>query len=397
VRHTIIAAALAALALIANQASAGDVWVSITSPQDGAVAVGSVDVAAEVVAPSGVARVEFRVDGRLMGALVDPPFLYRVDLGGARMEHLIEVVAVDRDGARADAAVTTQPVPLGGEIALDLQQLYVTVELDSSRLLDLQQEAFVIVDEGEPQQLITFARGDIPFTAVLLIDSSVSMFGPKLEAAWVGADRFVQGMKDLDQGKIIIFSDSLIATTPFSDERDVLSSALGGALAHGGTAVNDHLYMALKLLDKRQGRRVIVLLSDGIDTHSVLSMSEVLNKARQCQVLIYWIRLVNRRSATVTAAETARLYSAWRDPREYRSELRMLEEAVTRSGGRITMVTSVDEVGPVFVDVLQELRDQYVLGYYPSKGSNDGRWHDIEVRVRHPLATVRTHEGYVDY
>jgi len=396
-RLVVLAALVLGTLLQARTGRAGDVWVTIQSPADGDVAVGPIDIAAEVIAPAGVSRVEFRVDGRMVGALIDAPFLYRIDLGGARMEHLIEVTAVDSDGDQAVDSVVTQPVPMGGELALDLQQLYVTVELDGSRLLDLGSPAFTILDEDRPQQVITFARGDVPFTAVLLIDSSVSMFGSKLDAAWVGANRFVQGMQELDQGKAIIFSDSLIATTPFTDESDVLSSALGGALAHGGTAVNDHLYMALKLLDRRQGRRVIVLLSDGIDTHSALSMTEVLSKARHSQVLVYWIRLVNRRSKTDDAGETASLYSAWHDPSAYRSQLRMLEELVMSSGGRISRVVGVDEVGPVFADILQELRDQYVLGYYPSNSKDDGSWHDVEVKVRHPMAVVRTHEGYIDY
>ena len=135
-------------------------------------------------------------------------------------------------------------------------------------------------DEGILQELVTFARGDIPFTAVLLIDASASMFGEKIESAVAGAASFVHGMKELDQAQVMVFSDELLGTTPITDAKEVLTAGLSGTEARGGTALQDHLFVALELIAQRQGRRVMILLSDGVDTHSVVGMPQVFEVAK---------------------------------------------------------------------------------------------------------------------
>ncbi len=203
-------------------------------------------------------------------------------------------------------------------------------------------------------------------------------------------------MAGLDQTKVMVFSDQLLSTTPFTDSPHVLSAGLRAATARGGTALNDHLYAAVKLLEHRQGRRVIVLLSDGIDTHSVLSMDQVAETTRRSQALIYWIRL-RRHLGDLPGDQGLNISSAWRSPRQYRQQLRLLESTVEDSGGRIVGVDSPADIHPVFVGILEELRRQYAIGYYPSDSSNDGRWHDIRVDVSIPGVRIRTHRGYVDH
>ena len=143
----------------------------------------------------------------------------------------------------------TKAIPISAEIAVELQQLYVTVSRNDHRILDLDESEFTVLDEGRRQSLVTFARGDIPFTATLLIDASASMYGEKLAAATEGAATFVRGMQDLDQAKVFVFSDTILNSTPFTDAKQVLSAGLSAARASGGTALHDHLFMALKLLE----------------------------------------------------------------------------------------------------------------------------------------------------
>ncbi len=83
-------------------------------------------------------------------------------------------------------------------------------------------------------------------------------------------------MRELDESKVTVFSDVIQNTTPFSGNPEVLTAGLTSALGHGGTAINDNLYVALKLLESRQGRRLVVLLSDGINSHSTLDVADVL-------------------------------------------------------------------------------------------------------------------------
>jgi Ca-activated chloride channel family protein len=375
---------------------AQDIWVFIAEPKDGDLVIGELDVVVEVVARAEISEVEFQLDGRAIGTLTMEPFRMHVDLGGENIPHRFSVVARDVEGSEATHAVTTRPMPIAAEFEVELQQLYVSVTRDDQRVLDLGRELFAVTDEGNVQELVTFARGDIPFTAVLLIDASTSMYGEKIESAIAGAAFFVHGMQELDQAQVTVFSDQLLSTTPIINDKAVLIAGLSGTEARGGTALQDHLFVALKLLEQRQGRRVLILLSDGIDTHSVLPMDHVFEIARKSNALIYWIRLA-RNSSDPDADERATLSSAWKKPDQYREQWDTLTQAVNQSGGRIFDVAAPHEIRPVFVRILKDLRGQYVLGYYPDTKRNDGRWHRVKVRVKAAGVDVRAPRGYVDH
>jgi Ca-activated chloride channel family protein len=377
-------------------AEAQGIWVTILEPKDGDFVIGELDVVVEVVAGADIAEVEFQLDGRAIGTLTMEPYRLHVDLGEKNTHHRFSVVARDVDGNEATHEVTTQPIPIAGDWEVELQQLYVSVTRDGKRVLDLTRDAFDVTDEGNPQELVTFARGDIPFTAVLLIDASASMYGEKIESAIAGAASFVHGMKDLDLAQVMVFSDQLLSSTPITDVKAVLTAGLSGTEARGGTALQDHLFVALKLLEQRQGRRVLILLSDGVDTHSVLPMSQVLDMARKSNTLIYWIRVV-RASSDPDSFEHKNLSSAWKNSEVYRHQQDVLIDIVNHSGGRIFGVTNPMQIGPVFIDILDELREQYVLGYYPDNRRNDGRWHRVKVRAEAADVEVRAPRGYVDH
>jgi Ca-activated chloride channel family protein len=354
------------------------------------VVFGDVEIAADVYSESGVRRVEFFVDGRFVGAREEPPWRVRTDVGEANAEHRFEVVAEDLAGSRDTALLVSPRIEVDAELELELQQLYVTVSRGDGRVLDLAADDFAVLDLGVPQQLVTFEGGDVPLVALLLVDASKSMRGRRLAAAVAGAEAFIAGMKPLDQAKLLMFSDRVRHSTPFTNFAEVLKTGLAGVGAAGDTALNDHLYLALQELDQRQGRRVVVLLSDGIDVASVLSASEVLRAARRSQALIYWLRL-----GSLDARGSPS--SSWRDGAGHRHEYELLTQTVEQSGGRILTLASIDETAQAFTRVLAELRDQYVLGYYPSVNRGDGSWHQVEVRVRGRGLKVRTREGYFDF
>lgn len=376
---------------IAAPAGADDPWILFMSPQDGVPVLGEVEVSVAAGPEGRVDVVEFLVDGQPVGSLSRPPYDFVVDLGGDNVPHIIEAVARDDEGDEARAQITTQPVPIAAEYAVELQQLYVTVTRDGERVLDLEQDSFEVEDEGDPQEIVTFARGDVPFTASILIDSSASMQGDKLDAAVAGARAFLDGMRTLDQVQLTVFSDSLKIHTPIGAGREVMMAGLGWVRAQGGTAIADHLWASLKLLESRQGRRVVVLLSDGVDTHSVLPMEAVLKAAQRSQALVYWIRLEGRQGV-----ERGSLSSAWRNSAEYRNEMEILDRLVADSGGRIIPVRTAGQIEPVFLAILEELREQYVLGYYPTDRRNDGSWRRVQVNVDGSV-DARTTRGYVDF
>lgn len=369
------------------------IWVQIESPRPGAAVIGEVEIAADVVSRGKVRDVSFFVDGRPVGSLSSAPFRLRIDLGEGNRGHEIEVVATDVDGLEARHRISTRPLDLGAEYRVDLRQLYVTVTRDGEAVRDLPRSSFTVLDDGVPQQLVTFAAGDVPFTAALLIDTSESMGGTKLEAARAGAEGFIDGMRELDQAALITFADTIRNVTPFTTDRGLLEAELVSNRGQGGTAAHDAVFTGLKLLEPRQGRRVVVLLSDGIDSHSGLSGADLLEHVRTSQAMVYWVRLVTDSDRT---GDAGRLASSWRTSEDYDRNLAALEEVVELTGGRVVPVRSPEEIRPVFVDILNELREQYALGYYPSESRRDGSWHRVRVRVDRQDVEVRTHRGYLD-
>ncbi len=379
------------VAAVASQAGALEVWFERPRPSE--FVFGEVEVLIRAAPEEEVETVQLIVDGRDVALFDRPPFRVAVNVGQENTEHEFQVVVRSVNGETKTAAVVTPVLQIDDVVDLGLQQLYVTVSGFNGRVLNLEQQDFRIVDEGKRQEMVTFERGDIPLTAALLLDCSLSMKGERLAAALQGANEFVEEMKPLDQAMVMLFSDRLLRTTEFSEDHELLSRALTDVEAAGGTSINDHLFLALSRLEAVQGRRVVVLFSDGSDVHSVLPMEGVLQKARSSQALIYWIRLRD----PAEESEVPEYTSSWRNVEANRREFKDLRQAIQESGGRIEVVDNLAELDEAFAGILAELREQYVLGYYPSQANHDGAWRNVRVRVEKHNLDVRTREGYFDY
>lgn len=382
-------ALFAAAVLFGANAALATIQVRITSPEPGQPVFGPTELAAQVAGNEPIARVEFFVGGKSVGSATTPPYKVTWNAGDQNIAREFRVVAYGTSGSSASDAMTTAAVQIDERLDLELQQLYATVLRDRQRVLNLDPRDFRVFDNGQEQELVAFDRGELPLSAILLLDSSESMRGERIEEALKGARAFVAGMRPEDQASVLLFSDRLMASTPITSDQKVLNQVLAKVEAAGGSAVNDYLFAGLKLLESHQGRRVVVLLSDGADIHSVLPMSEVLREARVSQALIYWIALDDGKHKSFT--------SAWRDWRANDREFDQLEKAVDESGGRIVRIAKNEDLTAAFSGILQELREQYALSYYSTTNKNDGRWHKVEVRVRASGVRVRTRDGYIDY
>ena len=384
-----LVALLAAGALGAGAAGAAPAFeVGLVEPLAGQPAFRAVQLAAEGRGGEAV-RVEFWFDGRLAGALERPPWRMTVDVGEENAARRFRVVAIAADGARDEAELVLPAIRGDEAIELPLQQLYVTATRGGAPALDLGRDDFRVADDGREQRLVTFERGDVPLTAVLVLDSSTSLRGAPLAAALAGARAFAAGMAPLDEAMLLAVSDRVLRRTEFTADPQALVAGVSGASARGGTAIFDHLYLALLELDRRQGRKVVVLLSDGVDVDSLLSSRELEAVVGRSQALLYWIRLGS-------SERGARHRSAWRDFDEHAAELEGLERLVERSGGRIVELPRVEQASAAFRSVLDELRRQYVLGYYPSAARHDGSWRRIRLDVAPLGVTLRAREGYYD-
>ena len=377
-------------ALFGGAAAFAAIQVRITSPEPGQPVFGPTELAAQVAGNEAISRVEFFVGGRSVGSVTAPPYKLTWNAGDQNVAREFRVVAYGTSGSSASDALKTEPVQIDERIDLELQQLYATVLRDRQRVLNLDPNDFRVFDNGQEQELVAFDRGELPLSAILLIDSSESMRGDRIESALKGARAFVSGMRPEDQASVLLFSDRLMASTPLTSDKAELNRVLEKVEASGGSAVNDYLFAGLKILESHQGRRVVVLLSDGADVHSVLPMSEVLREARVSQALIYWIALDD-------GSQRKSFTSAWRNWQANDREFNQLEKAVDESGGRIVRISKTEDLATAFGGILEELREQYALSYYSTTNKNDGRWHKVEVRVRASGVRVRTRDGYIDY
>lgn len=372
-------------------APAGVPKVEIVSPGPETAAFGPTEVTVAVRGGGPIARVELYFNGRRVGERTAPPYRFTVDLGQENVERQLRAVARAVSGERGEATVTLPSLRVDEEIHLQLRQLYVTVERDGKRVLDLERGDFRVQDGGQRQEIVTFERGDVPLTAALLVDASTSMAGARLGAALAGARAFAAGMAPLDEASLQLFSDRLLHAAPYTSDPRALAIGLDSVRSGGGTALNDQLFAALLGLEARQGRRLVVVLSDGVDVDSVLESSQVEELASRSQALVYWIRLRDAESGP-----EVNYLSAWRTGAEHRREIDGLRRLVESSGGRVLDLLRIEEAEAAFREILVELREQYVIGYYPSNARRDGAWHSLRVDVARPGLAARSRAGYRD-
>jgi len=387
-RRALSGVAVVALSWVPPAVASPPLELGIVQPVPGQPVFGDVEVTVEVRSGAPV-RLEFFLNERKVGELVRPPWRLVVPTGDENIDRRFRVVGHAADGSSRSVELAFKAIRVDDVVEAPLQQLYITATREGQPALDLARHLFTIEDDGKRQEVVTFERGDIPLTALLMIDSSLSMRGEPLRAALAGARAFAADMKPLDEAMLLLFSDRVLHRTPFTADPDRLVAGLTGAEAGGGTALNDHLFLSLELLERRQGRRAVILLSDGIDVESLLTAAQVLEVAGRTQTLVYWIRIAND--------PLDRLHrSPWRDVREHQRETNGLTEIVASSGGRVVEIPRIEEAAAAFGAILLEMRQQYVLGYYPKNPRHDGKWREIQVESTLPGVELRARGGYYD-
>lgn len=379
---------------VPGEQGGGATSVAITSPPADVAAFGTVEVAARIDGPVQPVVVRFLVDGRLVGEIRTPPYRTQIDLGPDNVAHVFKVVVALPSGQTVMAERRTPEVKVDDTMEVELRQVYVLASAAGEHILDLESDDFLLREDGLAQQLVTFARGDAPLAAAVLVDASLSMKGARLRGATAGARAFFGSLTALDEAMLLAFSDHVVQRTPFTSVAEVLLAGLPKIVARGGTAINDHLYLATTLLGARQGRRVVVLLSDGVDSHSVLGMAQVLDRLRRSQVQLHWIRLP-RVYGAVVARTMLGFSSSWRNVAGHRTEMELLETAVRDTGGRVVVVADDAGIEPAFRSIMKDLRDQYVLGYYPETTRRGHGWHRIQLSTRRPKVSLAYRPGYL--
>ncbi len=282
-------------------------------------------------------------------------------------------------------AILSQAPRLGGQQPLfrsgtQLVDLYVTVTDDDGRLVpDLVEDDFAIFDEGQPQEIALFENEVRPITVVVMLDTSISTTNV-LHLIKAGAEQFLIRMLPDDRARIGAFNDKVSIDPPeFIGDRDDLISKLEYLDFGNQTKLFDALSTSLDALVNVEGRRVVLVLTDGEDSASDLGWRDVLERAVAEDVMIYAIGLEAEYFDGVRFRRTS----------PDRSLRRLAEE----TGGGYFELEATDQLGPTFTRVSQELHSQYVIGFEPPV--SDGLTHRVDVRLGRRGMEARARRSYV--
>lgn len=274
--------------------------------------------------------------------------------------------------------------------------VYVTVlDRGGQMVLGLGRDDFEISDNGRRQELTTFVSGQQPVTAALLVDTSASMT-LNLELARRAAEQFVVRMLPGDAARVGTFSDRVDPGGEFTSDRDRLLRRLSDGLDIGNpTRLWDAIDDASAALATRTGRRVVMLLTDGIDTVSRTLFDTLFTRARADDVMVYVVQFrttARARLAEEPLSPTATTLFSSRGTLTPAQSIAALRRLSAQTGGGFFLLDEFDDVNTTFTDVMQELHHQYLLAFTPQRA--DGRVHEIQVRVKRPWLSVRARQTY---
>jgi VWFA-related protein len=249
------------------------------------------------------------------------------------------------EAVRIDALVTTENQVVRGLGAADFQ----------------------VRDNGVPQEVEFVRFEQWPLNVILVLDRSESIVGDRLahlQAAGVAA---LAGLRDRDQAALVVFDHRVSLASAPTTALDPLRAAIRGIIPGGGTALYDAVHAGIVLGGTHESRSVVVVFTDGTDTASFLTKEMVLDTARRGDAVVY---------AVTEGRNTS-----------------FLKDVADATGGGVTEVRSTKDLAGLFVRILDEFRQRYLIGYSP-KGVAKGGWHRLEVTVKGRRCEVKARTGY---
>lgn len=258
--------------------------------------------------------------------------------------------------------------------------LPVTVSDKSGKLVtDLTEKAFKVFENGVEQPIRLFKREDVPVSLGLIIDNSGSMKEKRQKVETAAID-LVKASNKEDEVFIVNFNDEAYLDVEFTNDVKALQDGVAKIDSRGGTAMRDAIDKSIDYLKKdgKRQKKVLLVITDGNDNASTVSLEKLVNRARQAEVLIFAIGLLSEE-----------------ERREAKSAKRALDALTGESGGLPFYPKSLAEVDKIALQVAQEIRNQYTIYYAPTVQAMDGSLRQIKVTVNgpgHPVARTRT--GY---
>lgn len=258
---------------------------------------------------------------------------------------------------------------------------------------ELQQTDFEILEDGVPQEISNFTReSEAPLRLVMLFDTSLSI-APRLNFEKKAAAKFFERiMRPQDQASIFSFSTDVAVLQEFTNRVLLLIQATRQLRAQGATSLYDGIFLAADYLRPAQGRRVIVLVTDGGDTTSTKTLKTALQQVQGVDAVIY-------------AVYTGGIWNS-QNLRDLAAE-RALAALTKETGGEVYHPKlpandedfhddeqAIRELDAAFLKLADELRTQYILGFYSNNEARDGRFRKLEVKLKQPGFVARARAGY---
>jgi len=368
-----VAAAFGLALIVSAQAPDSAPQLKILSPGEDSYVSGPTLLRASIVPAEAAASMTFFVDGRQVCALTRPPFECEWDAGPALGEHQVRAVATLTAGGRAVQTIRTKAVSVTEKVNVDVVQVTVTVSDGHGRFVrNLPRSAFRVLEDGKPQGITHFTSEDVPLEIVVAIDISGSMTPamPKLKKA---VKEFLKDVPNQDLVTLLGFNDSIFTLTRKAGDVAERSRAVDRLAPWGSTALYDVILRGVEMLGRQTGRKALIVFTDGEDQGSHATINDVERRLQSSDVTLYMIG--QGRGVTLDTLK------------------KVMERLSNPTGGRALFTDSIDELHESFADLLDELSNQYLLGYEPINTKHDDVWRRIKVEVdgHHE---VRARQGY---
>jgi VWFA-related protein len=347
--------------------------LKILSPGDDAYVTGPTLLRASVTPPDSITGLTFFVDGRQVCALTNSPFECDWDAGATITTHQVRAVATVKGGSRIVQTVRTKSVGYVERVDVDAVQVTVTVSDGRGKFVrSIPQSAFHVFEDGRPQTVTHFTSEDVPLELVAAIDISGSMAPamPKLKTA---VKEFLGDVPPQDQVTLLGFNDNIFTLTRKATDPAERVKAVDRLAPWGSTALYDVLLRGVEMLGRQTGRKALVVFTDGEDQGSHATINDVERRLQSSDVTLYMIG--QGRGVTMEPLK------------------KIMERLSVPTGGRALFTDSIDELHAAFSDLLDELSNQYLLGYQSTNSRRDDAWRKIKVDVdgHHD---VRARQGY---
>ena len=236
----------------------------------------------------------------------------------------------------------------------------------------LSADSFVVLQDSTPQKIASFGEQDVPVSVGIVLDVSGSM-QRALRRAKDALRAFVGTANPEDEMGLLTVSSRPSEDSGFSADLNSLPERVLTASAGGSTALIDTIYAAIQQSrSAHNGRKALLVISDGMDNHSRYSKAELMSAALEADLQIYCLSIYDP-PVTKKPIELA----------EERNGLALLGELARRTGGVAVAAHGDDDIQRAASQIGRAMRDQYVIGYVPeTAGDNDGKWHSIQVNLK---------------